>query len=193
MEIIQTTCKISTSTFLFHIIRIFKYSRTNQGFDSTNLWRRMIRRIHDSASNIRIFGFDRIKMPFTANRGQIWIQDTSTHAEMREKAKDDESYRERLLKYISHLVTKTMHKNLLDEAAEPFEERVFGSRAFCPFQQPFGKEFEIQKPVDLYDLVLSRNMHSKSHTPTCFKYGNTKKCQAKFPRTLVEETHMELE
>jgi len=132
-------------------------------------------------------------MPFTANRGQIWIQDTSTHAEMREKAKDDESYRERLLKYISHLVTKTMHKNLLDEAAEPFEERVFGSRAFCPFQQPFGKEFEIQKPVDLYDLVLSRNMHSKSHTPTCFKYGNTKKCQAKFPRTLVEETHMELE
>ena len=25
----------------------------------------MIRRIHDSASNIRIFGFDRIKMPFT--------------------------------------------------------------------------------------------------------------------------------
>ena len=27
----------------------------------------MIRRIHDSASNIRIFGFDRIKMPFTGS------------------------------------------------------------------------------------------------------------------------------
>src|SRR5271169_6238915 len=46
-------------------IQMFEYSRTNQGFDSTNLWRHMIRRIHDSASNIRIFGFDRIKMPFT--------------------------------------------------------------------------------------------------------------------------------
>src|SRR5271170_4130699 len=65
MEIIKTTCKISTFTFLFHVIRMFEYSRTNQGFDSTNLWRYMIRRIHDSATNIRIFGFSRIKMPFT--------------------------------------------------------------------------------------------------------------------------------
>ena len=110
-----------------------------------------------------------------SNRGQIWIQGTSTPAEMREKTKDDESYCERLLKYISQLVTETIHKNVSDEAAEPFEERVFGSRAFCPFPQPFENEFELRKQVDLYDLVLSRNMHSKSHTPTCFKYGNTKK------------------
>src|SRR5277367_3033880 len=30
----------------------------------------MIRRIRDSASNIRIFGFDRIKMPFTVHTHQ---------------------------------------------------------------------------------------------------------------------------
>src|SRR5271170_7816839 len=56
---------ICITTLALPIRRTFEYSRTNQGFDSTNLWRHMIRRIHDSASNIRIFGFDRIKMPFT--------------------------------------------------------------------------------------------------------------------------------
>src|SRR5271170_701227 len=56
---------ICITTLALPIRRTFEYSRTNQRFDSTNLWRHMIRRIHDSASNIRIFGFDRIKMPFT--------------------------------------------------------------------------------------------------------------------------------
>src|SRR5579859_4815574 len=34
-------------------------------------------------------------------------------------------------------------------------------------------------------------MHSKNHSPTCFKYGNTTKCRSKFPRTLVGETQMD--
>ena len=34
-------------------------------FDSTNLWRCTVWQIHDSTSNIRIFEFDRVKIPFT--------------------------------------------------------------------------------------------------------------------------------
>src|SRR5579859_3062547 len=106
---------------------------------------------------------------------------------MREKAMVDEQYRERLLKYISHLVTETLPPNVSDDDAS---DREFG---FCPFPQPDSKDFELQKRLDIYDLVLSRNMHSKSHSPTCFKYGNTKKCHSKFPRSLVDETQMDLE
>src|SRR5579859_678968 len=98
---------------------------------------------------------------------------------MREKAMVDKQYRERLLKYISHLVTETLPPNVSDDDAS---DREFG---FCPFPQPDSKDFELQKRLDIYDLVLSRNMHSKSHSPTCFKYGNTKKCRSKFPRSLV--------
>jgi len=48
------------------IRQMFEHSRMNHGFDSTNLWRRiMVWQIHDSTSNIRIFGFDRVKIPFT--------------------------------------------------------------------------------------------------------------------------------
>jgi hypothetical protein len=52
-----------------------------------------------------------------SNREQIWIEGAGTSAEnneMRENLKDkeDESYRERLLNYISRLVTETMPKDV---------------------------------------------------------------------------------
>src|SRR5271154_6661398 len=111
---------------------------------------------------------------------------------MREKAKNDDQYRDRLLTYVSHLVTETLPKNVSDDDAEAFGERTFGSRAFQPFPPPNDDTFEIKKQLDLYDLVFSRNMHSRTHTPTCFKYGY-KKCRSKFPRALVEETKMDPE
>src|SRR5579859_330730 len=90
---------------------------------------------------------------------------------MREKAIVDEQCRERLLKYISHLVIETLRPNVSDDdVAEQFGEKEFGPHAFCPFPQPGSEEFELQKQLDLYDLVLSRNMHSNNHTSTCFKY-----------------------
>jgi len=60
---------------------------------------------------------------------------------MREKAKVDEQYRDRLLKYISHLVTETLPTNVLDEDAEQFGDREFGSRAFYPFPHPSSEDF----------------------------------------------------
>ena len=56
----------------------------------------------------------------SSNWEQIWIEGAGTPAEMREnlKAKEGESYRERLLNYISRLVTETMPKDVSDEEAE---------------------------------------------------------------------------
>src|SRR5271170_6519795 len=48
-----------------HFVECPNIRNTKHGFDSTNIWRRMVRRIEYSTPNIRIFGFDRIKMPFT--------------------------------------------------------------------------------------------------------------------------------
>ena len=56
-----------------------------------------------------------------SNWEQIWIEGAGTPAEMREnlKAKEGESYRERLLNYISRLVTETIPKDVSDQEAEP--------------------------------------------------------------------------
>jgi hypothetical protein len=48
--------------FTFSVCRMFECLRTNRGFESTNLWRRTVRRIHDSTSNARIFEFAESKL-----------------------------------------------------------------------------------------------------------------------------------
>ena len=45
--------------------QMFKYSRKRHRFDLTNLRKDTIWRIQDLTSNIQIFEFDRVKMPFT--------------------------------------------------------------------------------------------------------------------------------
>ena len=60
-----------------------------------------------------------------SNREQIWIEGAGTPAEMRENLRDkeDESYSERLLNYISRLVTEIMPKDVSDEEpAGPLEK-----------------------------------------------------------------------
>jgi hypothetical protein len=125
---------------------------------------------------------------------QIWIEGTTTPAVMRDKAKMDTDFRMRLLNYVSCLVTETLPPQLLKDDMEQAGDVPFGSRAFQPFPDPLipEDEFDTIKQLDLYDLIFSRNMHSRSRAPTCFKYGH-KQCWSKFLRLIVDETHMDVE
>lgn len=63
-----------------------------------------------------------------------------------------------------------------------------GSRAFQPNLSPDHPSFEEAMMMDVFDIVLSRQMHSEHHNPTCFKYGSRAKCRFRFPRKLVPHT-----
>lgn len=65
-----------------------------------------------------------------------------------------------------------------------------GSRLFQPLLDPDDSHFREKMKVDVHDIVRARNMHSKKHTPTCFKYGK-RHCRARFPRKLVPETRFD--
>ena len=106
---------------------------------------------------------------------------------MRARAKDDEDFRCRLLSYISSIFLESLPIQTWDEQGSGT-----GARAFKPFLNPESAYFEEEMAIDLYDLVLSKNIHSSRHFPTCFKY-NTKKCRMRFPRKIVSETRMDLE
>ena len=106
---------------------------------------------------------------------------------MRERAKDDDDFRSRLLSYISSILLENLPIQIWDEQGSGT-----GARAFKPFLDPKSPYFEEEMAIDLYDLVLSKNMHSPRHFPICFKY-NTKKCRMRFPRKIVPETRMDLE
>src|SRR5579859_1251845 len=106
---------------------------------------------------------------------------------MRDRAKRDSDFRSRLLSYISAILLESLPIQTLDE-----QGLGTGSRAFKPFISPDSPYFADEMALDLYDLVLARNMHSSHHFPTCFKY-NHNKCRMRFPRKIVPETRMDLE
>src|SRR2546423_5534697 len=103
---------------------------------------------------------------------------------MREKAKVDLEFQRRLLEFIGQVASETLPPSPSVSIQEEFKK---GSRVFQPLLNPDHPYFDDQMKVDVYDIVITRNMHNRKHTPTCFKYGR-KRCRARFPRKLVAHT-----
>ena len=113
--------------------------------------------------------------------------------EIREKAKADLYFQERLLEFIAHVASETLPVQPPLFMQEEFQN---GSRAFQPLLNPDFPHFNHQMEIDIYDIVTQRNMHNQNHTRTCFKYGQRhgqRRCRARFPRKLIASTQMDSE
>ena len=117
----------------------------------------------------------------------IWIKGTTTPTEIRDRAKEDPIFRNRLLEYISSIIFETMPPQVISE-----EDCPSISRAFQPLVDPQSPYFKESMAIDLYALVTTRNMHARNHMPTCFKYSKTQ-CRTRFPRTIISESTMDPE
>jgi len=71
-------------------------------------------------------------------------------------------------------------------------DHAVGHYVFSPLPDPHNPEFEERMHIEVSDIVRARQMHSQHHTPTCFKYGSGQ-CRLRFPRTLIDESHMDPE
>src|SRR5436190_3260280 len=110
---------------------------------------------------------------------------------MREKAKTDPLFRERLLNYITSIINECMPENSMSYEDDDFEEQS-GGKAFHPFIPVDDPEFDELMQGHLAHIIPSRQMHSRTHLPTCFKYGS-KTCRSRFPRAIVEKTVFDVE
>ena len=119
----------------------------------------------------------------------MWLKGPTSPTEIRERAKEDADFRERLLEFIAHVASETLPDQPPASVEEEFQK---GSRAFQPLLDPDLPYFEDQMKIDLYDIITTRNMHNPKHTPTCFKDGR-KRCRARFPRKLAPSTQMDIE
>jgi PIF1-like helicase len=102
---------------------------------------------------------------------------------MREKAKNDPSFCQRLLDYIAQVVDECLPEdpNPIDEDDDD------DTRLFQPYTKPDDPNFEKVMPRNLTKTLHYRQMHRRKHMPTCFKYGS-RKCRSRFPRAIVPET-----
>lgn len=78
-----------------------------------------------------------------------------------------------------------MPKEMIDETNPGVGEQIFQ-----PFVDPEDRYFDDNVQIHVYDIIRSRNMHSRSHTPTCFKYGK-RKCRARYPRKLSSKIYFD--
>ena len=106
---------------------------------------------------------------------------------MRAKAKVDPDFRQRVLDFIDSCIQECIPE-ALDTAMvdEDFIDTGI-TDTFEPFLDPTGPNFEARHSAALNKIVKSRQMHSRKHMPTCFKYGS-RKCRARFPRRIAEAT-----
>ena len=104
---------------------------------------------------------------------------------MRDKAQRDPEFVTRLLKFITSVTSEIMPFELIDETnPEP------GYQVFQPLLRPGIPEFDDIFTLHLFDIIRSRQMHSDTHTSTCFKYGTTT-CRSRFPRQLVPHSSID--
>ena len=112
---------------------------------------------------------------------------------MREKAAADLEFRQRLLDYIAQAISESLPDDM--QSGENFEDDVdnrTGRRVFQPFIAPDDPNFDEEMKLDLIDILRTRQMHSRTHMPTCFKYGS-KICRSHFPRPIIIETQFDTE
>jgi hypothetical protein len=112
---------------------------------------------------------------------------------MREKAAVDLEFRQRLLRYIDHAISESLPDGIpSDENMDDDIDHRMGRRVFQPFISPDDPHFDEEIKLDLDDILRTRQMHSRTHMPTCFKYGS-KRCRSRFPRRIILETHFNAE
>jgi hypothetical protein len=78
------------------------------------------------------------------------LKGPTSPSEIRERAKKDADFRERLLEFIAHVASETLPDQPPASVEEEFQK---GSRAFQPLLDPDLPYFEDQMKIDLYDMV----------------------------------------
>jgi len=100
----------------------------------------------------------------------------------------DEAFRDRLITFITTIASECLPPVPVED-----EENVsLESQVFLPFPDPDAVDFEDVAASQISDIVRSRQMHSRHHTPTCFKYDPTQ-CRLRFPRQLFDSSIMDPE
>jgi hypothetical protein len=125
----------------------------------------------------------------TAEFLELWLTGSTSPQLSREKASVDDSFRDRLIDFITTIACECLPTTGTENEDEngPPELQVFQ-----PFPDPESVDFDNIAATQVNGIVRSRQMHSRHHTATCFKY-NTSQCRLRFPRELVPYSFMDPE
>jgi hypothetical protein len=119
----------------------------------------------------------------------LWLTGNVDFLSLRDRLLSDKEFANRMILYISSVISCSVDDAVCDNslAARCLPP---SAKASDQTDEQFCKNIK----ADGDAVASKRQIHSKSHTSTCFKYGKktTKKgCRFLFPRPLVPETHVD--
>ena len=110
---------------------------------------------------------------------------------------EDLDFRQRLLDYIENFASECLPQQVncdsewMDiDADDEFVDESSNDQVFQPFPDPDDPDFDLLFERNVFHIVRVRQIHSRKHTPTCFKY-RSKKCRFRFPRAIVVKTRFD--
>lgn len=78
----------------------------------------------------------------------------------------------------------------IPDVDKELQDNVSQEQIFQPFLDPDDPDFDRIIQNDVYHIVHLRQIHSRRHNPTCFKYGR-QRCRFRFPRKIVLHTYFD--
>jgi len=110
---------------------------------------------------------------------------------------EDLDFHQRLLYYIENVASECLPQQVdcdsdwmdIDEDNKLVDESS-NNQVFQPFPDPDDPDFDVLFERNVFHIVRVRQIHSRKHTPTCFKY-RSKKCRFRFPRSIVVKTRFD--
>ena len=132
---------------------------------------------------------------------QLWVKGASSPEMIRDKAMEDLDFRQRLLDYIENVASECLPQQVYydsdhimhvdasvdNEVVNELVNESSNDQVFQPFPHPDHPDFDLCFERNVFHIVRARQIHSRKHAPTCFKY-QSKKCRFRFPRAMVVKT-----
>jgi len=110
---------------------------------------------------------------------------------------EDLDFRQRLLDYIENVASECLPQQVNSDsewmdidADDELIDESSNNQVFQPFPNPDDPDFDLLFKRNVFHIVQVRQIHSRKHTPTCFKY-RSKKCRFRFPRAIVVKTRFD--
>jgi hypothetical protein len=118
----------------------------------------------------------------------VWLTGNIGFHDLRTRLQDDAEFAARMINYLQAIIKTSI--DMAIDGVDPQDERPVPPSAR---DADSDGSFVYSLLSDANSVASKRQMHSKTHTRTCFKYskGQSRECRFLFPRPLVPEAHVD--
>lgn len=125
----------------------------------------------------------------------IWVRGNLDFRTLRDHLHND-GFATGVIQYLESIISQSLHDNARDDPESNLPgEPSYTDKVFHHDPEESDAEFMSRLALDSNTVACKKQLHSKTHLATCFKYhqrsGGKRTCRFGMPRDLVETSHVD--